>query len=254
MSIDLQKANIWKRISSFIFDGLLLVILVVGVGYLLSVAFGYDGYNKTLQEAYSRYENEYEVQFEITGEEYEAMTKSERQAYDAAYDALLADDEAIHAYNMVLNLTMLILTFSILLAYLILEFLVPMRLGNGQTIGKKIFGLGVMRTDAVKLTNIQLFIRTVLGKFTLETMIPVYILLMIFFNMIGIHGSLILIIFGIVQLIILCVTYTRAVIHDLLAGTVVVDINSQRIFDDSDALLEYKKRLHAEQVAKTDAV
>lgn len=254
MSIDLQKANIWKRISAFLFDSLLLAILVVGIGYLLSVVSGYDNYNQTLNDAYSRYESEYSIQFEITGEEYKAMSESERQAYDAAYDALLADDKAIHAYNMVLNLTMLILTFGILFAFLILEFFVPMRLGNGQTFGKKIFGLGVMRTDAIKLTNMQLFIRTVLGKFTLETMIPVYILIMIFFNMIGIQGSLILIVFGIVQLIILCVTYTRVVIHDLLAGTVVVDISSQRIFDNSDALLEYKKKLHAEQVAKTDAV
>ena len=59
---------------------------------------------------------------------------------------------------------------------------VPLKLGNGQTIGKKVFGIGVMRVDGVQLTTIQLFIRTILGKFTLETMIPVYIVLMIFFN------------------------------------------------------------------------
>ena len=254
MSIDLQKANIWKRISAFLFDSLILAIVVVGIGYLMSAALGYDGYNQTLNEAYTRYEEQYEIQFEITGKEYEAMSENEREAYDAAYDALIKDEKAIQAYNMVLNLTMLIITFSILFAFLILEIFVPIRFGNGQTLGKKIFGLGVMRTDAVKITNLQLFIRTVLGKYTIETMIPVYILIMIFFNMLGIHGTLILLIFGIVQVVILCATHTRSVVHDLLAGTMVIDINSQRIFNDANALLEYKKKLHAEQVAKNDAV
>lgn len=250
MSIDLQKANIWKRISAFLFDSLLLAIAVVGVGFLLSAVLGYDTYNRTLDRAYQKYEKEYNIQFEITGEEYEAMSESEKAAYSAAYDALLADDDAMQAYNMVLNLTMLIITFSVLIAFLILEFALPIWFGNGQTLGKKIFGLGVMRKDAVKLPTMQLFIRTILGKFTIETMIPVYILIMIFFNMIGVQGTLILGVIGVVQFVILFATRTRSVIHDLLAGTVVIDINSQRIFKDTDALIEHKKRLHAEKVAK----
>ena len=36
-------------------------------------------------------------------------------------------------------------------------------------------------------------------------------------------------------------------IHDKLAQTVAVDMASQRIFESPEALLEYKKRLHAEQ-------
>ena len=242
MKIDLQKANIWKRISAFLFDGLILVILAVGIGYLMSTALGYDTYNQTLQDAYSRYEDEYEIEFEITGDEYEAMSEEERATYDAAYEALLADDEAMHAYDMVLNLTMIVITFGVLISYLVLEVVVPIRFGNGQTLGKKIFGLGVMRTDAVQLTVMQLFIRTILGKFTIETMIPVYILIMIFFNMIGLQGTAILILLAVVQLIILFATRTRAVIHDLLAGTVVIDINSQKIFKDADALIEHMKK------------
>lgn len=241
MSIDLQKANIWKRISALLFDSLLLAMLAVGLCFLLSVLFGYDRYNKTLNDAYDRYEEEYQIEFEITGEEYEAMSQEEKTAYDAAYQALLEDEKAMQAYNMVVSMTMLIITFSILLAYIVLEFCVPLWLQNGQTLGKKIFGLGVMRNDAVKLTTVQLFIRTILGKFTIETMIPVYIVIMIFFNMVGLEGTLLLGGIGIAQLIILLTTHKRSVIHDLLAGTVVVDINSQQIFKDTDALKEHKK-------------
>ena len=242
MKIDLQKANIWKRISASLFDSLILAIVAVGIGFLLSAVLGYDTYNQTLSNAYGKYESDYAIEFEITGDEYEAMSEEERATYDAAYEALLADEEAMHAYDMVLNLTMIVITFGVLIAYLILEFAVPMRFENGQTLGKKIFGLGVMRTDAVKLTTMQLFIRTVLGKFTIETMIPVYIIIMIFFNMIGLQGTVVLVLLGVVQLIILFATRTRAVIHDLLAGTVVIDINSQRIFKDADALIEHMKK------------
>lgn len=241
MSVDLQKANIWKRISAFLFDSILLAVLAVGVGFALSALLGYDTYNQTLNDSYDRYEQAYEIQFEITGEEYAAMSEQEKENYDTAYAALLADEEAMHAYDMVLNLTMVMITFGVLISFVILEFLIPLRLGNGQTLGKKIFGLGVMRKDAVQLTTIQLFIRTVLGKFTVETMIPVYICIMIFFNMIGALGTVILGVLGVIQLIILFATRTRLVIHDLLAGTVVIDIGSQQIFKDTEALIEYKK-------------
>jgi len=244
MSVDLQKPSIWKRISASMFDCLLLVIVVVGIGYVLSAVTGYNEYNKTLQNAYDRYESEYEIEFEITGEEYLAMTEAEKATYDAAYDALIKDKDAMYAYNMVLSLTMVIISGSILLATIILELLVPLKLGNGQTIGKKIFGIGVMRIDAVQITTIQLFIRTVLGKFTIETMIPVYIVIMIFFNIIGVEGTIILGVLALVQLVMLCVTRNRYVIHDLLAGTVVIDIASQKIFKDQEALLEYIKKEH----------
>ena len=249
MNIDLQKANIWKRVSAFLFDSLLLGIVAVGVGFLLSSALHYDRYSETLHDAYDKYETAYSIEFEITGEEYEAMSEGERIAYDTAYNALLTDEEAMQAYNMTTNLTMLIITFSVLISFVILEFVVPLKLKNGQTIGKKIFGLGVMRTDAVSLTTIQLFIRTVLGKFTIETMIPIYIFIMIFFHMIGVYGTLGLCVLAVIQLIILSVTNTRSLIHDLLAGTVVIDITSQKIFKDMHEMLEYKKKLHAEKVA-----
>ena len=53
---DLQKANAWKRISAYIFDGILLVILGVGIAFLLSAALKYDSYSTKLQEAYAKYE------------------------------------------------------------------------------------------------------------------------------------------------------------------------------------------------------
>ena len=250
MIFDLQKASMWKRISAFLFDVILLGIAAVGVAFILSTVLRFDSYNDALQAAYDGYEAAYDVVFEITEEEYLRMTEADHERYNTAYAALIADKEAMYNYNMVMNLTLVITTLSILAAYLILEFFIPIRLGNGQTLGKKIFGIGVMRVDGVKVVPPLLFIRTILGKFTIETMIPVLIIIMIFFNSIGIVGILILGLILLLQVILMIVTHTNSCIHDVLAKTVTVDIASQMIFESEEEMIEYKKKVHAEKVAR----
>lgn len=250
MITDLQRGSLLKRISAAILDGILLLVAVCGFALLLSALLGYDSYNSQMNEAYAKYETQFGVEFDISAEKYAALTEAERANYDAAYKALTADQEAMHAYTMVLNLTMVIATASILLSYAVLELMIPMLLGNGQTIGKKAFSLAVMRLDGVKLPNVQLFIRTILGKFTFETMIPVYIVIMLLFNMIGGLGTMILGAIALLQLILVAATKTHSAIHDKLAGTVVVDMASQMIFRTSQDLLDYKKRFHEEEVAR----
>ena len=250
--VDLQKASGWKRIAAWVLDMMLLCVLAVGAAYLLSAVLGYDAHDQKLQAAYDRYETQYGITFEIDQATYEAMTEAEKENYNAAYDALIADKEAIHAYNMVVNLSVLMTTLGILIAMLILEFVVPLLLKNGQTIGKKCFSLGVVRNDAVQMNNLQLFARTVLGKYTIETMIPVYIVLMLFWGTMDATGTLLLLALLIGQVICVAVTRTRSAIHDLLAGTVVVDIASQKVFASTEDLIAYTKCIHAEQAQRQE--
>lgn len=250
MVYDLQKAGIWKRIAAWMFDGILLSVLAVGIGALLSFLLGYDGYSQTFDTAYAQYEAEYGVVFEISQETYQEMSEDERLNYDAAYQALVADEDAMYAYNMMLNLTLVITTVGILIAILVLEFIVPLLFGNGQTVGKKIFSLCLIRNDGVKVNNLQLFARTILGKFTIETMIPVYILLMLFWGTMGLTGPLILLALLIAQIVCIAVTRTNSAIHDLLAGTVVVDFSSQMIFRSTEDLISYQKKVAAERAAR----
>lgn len=250
MIFDLQKASMWKRISAFLFDVIMLGIVIVAAAGILSGVTNYDSYNQTVEESYVKYEKEYGIVFAITQEEYQAMSEEEAARYDAAYQALIADEEAMHAYNMQVNLTMVITSLSLLIAYAVTEFAVPLALGNGQTLGKKIFSIAVMRTDSVKLTTVQLFIRTFLGKYTIETMIPVLIIVMLLFNIVGLTGTIILGLILLLQVILLIATNTNSAIHDILAGTVTVDISSQMIFPDTDALIEWKKRAAAEEAQR----
>lgn len=250
MVYDLQKASTWKRTAAWIFDGIIVISLAVGLAFLLSMVLGYDGYSRSLNDAYARYETEYGIVFDMTQEDYQALDEAGRQNYDDAYNALIGDEGAMYAYNMMVNLTLLITSMSIFLAVLLWEFLLPVWMGNGQTLGKKIFGLCLVRHDGVKLNTMQLFTRTVLGKFTIETMIPVYILIMIFWGGMGIGGTVLLLVLAVGQIACVVLTRTNSAIHDLLAGTVVVDMASQMIFRTTDDLIAYKKKIAAEQAAR----
>lgn len=249
--MDLQKAGLWKRTAAWMFDSILLGILAVAFGVLLSWALGYDGYSQTMDEAYEMYETQYGVVFDISRESYEAMTEGERERYNAAYDALIADENAMHAYSMMLNLTLVILTLAILLATAVIEWLIPLKLGSGRTLGKKIFGLALMRTDSVQMNNMQLFTRAILGKYTVETMIPVLILLMLFWGTMGVMGTAILAVLLFAQIGCVLFTRTNSAIHDLMAGTVVVDYASQTIFRTTEDLTAYQKRVAAERAARS---
>lgn len=252
MIYDLQKAGMWKRISAFLFDNILLLVAIVGIAALLSTMLGYDKHSNTLNAAYEKYETQYGITFNTTQEQYNAMTEAEKANYDAAYEALTADEEAMYAYSMMVNLMLVILSGAILLAMFIFEFAVPMLFGNGQTLGKKIFGIAIMRTDGVKVSGPLMFIRTILGKFTIETMIPVIILFMMFLGTIGIIGPFIFIVLLVLQCIMLVMSKSGRLIHDYLAKTVAVDMSSQMIFDTVEEMLEYKKSVAAEKAVMKD--
>ncbi len=250
MIYDIQPASLWKRISAGIFDAILTVILAVGVALVLSAVLGYDATNAEFEQLQSQYEEEYSVKFDIPTADYEKLSEAEREAYDSAYAAFIKDDRVLYLYNMIVNLSILMTTLSILISYLLLDFLVPIIIGNGQTLGKKIFGIGLVRSDCVKITNFQLLVRTLLGKFAVETMIPVYIILMIFWGTMDITGTFVVLIILLTQLIMITVTKTNSLLHDMLSVTAAVDISSQMIFETPEAKIEYQKKLAAERAAR----
>lgn len=249
MISDLQKASMWKRISAFLFDAILLSILTVFFAMLLSAALGYDGYHTTFNEAYDRYYAEYGLTEEMLTAAPATLTAEQVEQINAASGAIAADDVAVHAYNMVINLQLLIVTFGLLLAFLVLEYIVPLLLGSGQTLGKKIFGVGLMHLEGVRIGHVALFIRAILGKYAVGTM-PYAMCAMYLIS--GLGSPVFLLIAGVLliaQLIVLIFSRENAMLHDKMAVTVAVDIASQRIFNTREELLEYKKKQHAEKAA-----
>ena len=96
----------------------------------------------------------------------------------------------------------------------------------------------------------QLFTRSILGKYSIETMVPVLILMMIFWGTIGVLGPAVLFGLGAGQLAGVLFTRHNCAIHDLLAGTAVVDYASQTIFGSTEERIEYQKKAAAERAAR----
>ena len=240
----------WKRASAYIFDFILLGILAVGIGFLLSLFLGYDTQIEKMEAAYTKYEEKYGIDLNISFNDFEKLTDEQKARYEEADKEFSKDVEVNRIYSLIINMTLIIITFGILVSYLLLEVLVPIFFKNGQTLGKKVFGVAVMRVDGVRLSTLQLFIRTILGKFTIETMFPIFLVMMIMLGALGIIGTAVIILLGVLQAAVLIVTKTNSAIHDLIAGTVTVDMASQMIFDTPEELMEYKKRIHAEKAER----
>lgn len=250
MIYDLQKASLLKRAAALLLDMILVVVLATGIGMVLSAVLHYDSYNEALTQCQSTYETKYQVSFDLSQSDYAAMTEAEQKYLDEAYAEFAKDPEAIYNYNMVINLSLVILSLALLIAYLSLEFAVPLLFGNGQTLGKKMFSIAVMKENGVKINAVSLFVRTLLGKYTFETMIPLLLILMIFWNSIGIVGPAVIFAILVVEIALMITTKTNSTIHDKLAQTVVVDMQSQMIFTSELEMQAYKARVHEEYVNK----
>ena len=257
MIYDLQKASVMKRFMAFLLDFILVIILITGFMWVFSAVTGYDNYSNSLSEQMTQIEQKHGIpeitkEYEIDIDTYASLTEEERNKYpeeirntlETCIKEINSDTEISKTYMMILTITMI--SLSVFFAVLIAEFIIPICLKNGQTVGKKIFSIAVMRIDGVKVTPVIMFVRSILGKYTVEIMIPLIILLMAFLGV----GSIVT--FGVVVLIVLfeiglvIFTKTNSLIHDVLSSTVTVDLASQMIFDSPEAKQEYQLRIHNE--------
>ena len=265
MIYDLQKASVLKRISAWLLDFILLAIVITGLTWGLAAAFGYYQNQSFIADINNEYDEKYfseingkgcspenrKLTFDtniMTAEKYNALSEEDRAYFDSVYDIYKVDERVSYAFAKEITALLSAASIAIILAYLALEFLVPLKLGNGQTIGKKIFAIGVMQVNGVRITSISLFARSMLGKCTIETMVPALISIMILRGAINIVGLLVLALIAVFQMILLISTKTNSLIHDIFAFTVTVDMPSQMIFDTEEDLIAYKKRIHAEAV------
>ena len=254
MHNDIQKAGLWKRIAAGILDLILLTVLATGFCSIFSYVLNYDDYLDQSEQIRDQYIQQYQLPEDVTQQMLDEMTPEEYDAYvakvDQANDAIQNDKEAGRVFSMVLNLSLIIASGGILLPMLLLQFVIPLILGNGQTVGKKVFSLCVARTDTVKINTLQLFTRVILGKYAVGVMIPVYSAIMIY---LGVPNLLLLTIAAVLllaQIISFAVTRNHYLLHDLMAGTVVVDYGSQQIFKTTDDLIAHQQRIAAERAAR----
>lgn len=272
MIYDVQKASVTKRFAAFILDIILIACLAVGFMALIAVICRYDVHYKnmqsmatqTQQEVVDRYKEETGYDLNMSGEDYDALSESQKTEVDELRskagkeitEKLNANNEFMKEYKYVNGLTPLMVSIGIFLSVFVFEFIIPVALKNGQTIGKKVFGLAVMHTNGVRVRPFSMFVRSILGMYVFEIMVPVFLVLMAFFYHVlsGYIAIGVIVAIVILQIIVFIYTYknTASFLHDLIARTVCIDFASQMIFDNEEELMEFKNA-QQDELAERDA-
>lgn len=269
--VELKRIGIVKRASAFLLDVILLVVLTTGFIFIISLICNYSHEEALAMQYYEEWEDfrkqcipqvaeAYGFKYTETDDGYQ-ITKngqpSSLEAVVAALDASEGNDPATAAeyelyknltpsstvniqYRYVYTLLFTMVSVGLLLAYMVLEFILPLILKNGQTAGKKIFGICLVRSNSVKISTVQLFARTFLGKFAIETMFPVLLVFLFLFGGIGVLAIILIAALFILNTVLFLATRNKTPIHDIFADTVAVDMSLQVICKSEEELIEKK--------------
>lgn len=279
MQYDFQRASLMKRLPAWILDAILLVVLGTGLAFLFLLIFDvqtpFDEYMTIGKQYEQQYKAEYEAEHGklpmYTNDEWAAMTPEEQESAQREWeklpedqklaaenamneigkkvnDALKQNETASKAWTTAISNFLAVLSLSVVGSYAVLEFAVPLLLKNGQTIGKKCFGVALMRKDGIKVTPFMMFARTLLGKCTVETMVPLLLILMGLAYM-GLPATIVGLAVVLATAVLTVVTKNKTAIHDLMACTVAVDLNSQMIFNTVEEMQAHNAEIQAATAA-----
>ena len=106
-----------------------------------------------------------------------------------------------------------------------------------------------MMDNGVKVKSIPLFVRALLGKFTVETMIPVYAAVYLFFGRLNILMVFLTFVMVITNLLMIIISPKNNLLHNVISYTVVVDKQSQMIFETEEELIKYKEEAARKKAA-----
>ena len=260
----------WKRLSAALLDVVVLIVVMEAFILLFSYVTGfsdhlkqYDAYEDELADIAEQYYKDYGIDVELinNSEEFNKLSKEEQEAYkeivNSADEEFQRDSKALEIYykqsdvlSEIISRLLIVITFPILISFTILDFAVPLIFKNGQTLGKKVFGIAVMRVDSIKVSPFMVFARGVLGKCTFGTLVPIYLAIMAIFGFLHpIIGIVAVVAILIAQIVVVLATKRRTAIHDILSQTVVVDMGTQMIFDTPEERDAYYKRITSESAS-----
>ena len=121
---------------------------------------------------------------------------------------------------------------SLLVSAGLVYVLVPWLMKNGQTLGKKVFGLGLANSDGYKFENKRLLMR----------ILPFAVVDLSLFLLVGVSlyivMSIILVMF-LVSFALAMSSPKRMSLHDYTARTIIIDLKNSKIFETVDEEEKY---------------
>ena len=224
-----------NRAAAFILDAILLLVLFTGILYFISLIADFDTHYAILQEEYKKV---CYLVFNPEINDYQAISPT-----DPNFDYVV---ELINDNEVLLKELSFVNTFSVnapliglAISLFILEFIVPLILKNGQTVGMKFFKIALISNNNLAITTTQLFARCIIGKIAVLGIIPMLAILYIFLNAGGgLFGTIILLVVVIIQIVMLIKNKNHEGIADKIANVHPVNFTETVIYKTQKELDE----------------
>ena len=238
--LDFYKASPIKRFVAYMIDMILLLIIAGSIVVGMFSKMNFTAYREELVSYYDKYEQQYGVDLSVSKD---SLSEEDQQKYIDAFDALNNDKGALSVLSSMVKIAWLSLAVGLLVAYIILEVMLPLIFKNGQTVGKKAMGLCVMHKEHVKVSVMQVIYRAIVGKYFVETLVPITMILLQLSGTLGTTAVLILSAIVMIQGFIVLMSQANCGIHDKLFKTMVADFEQQYIFDTLEEKRAYEQEL-----------
>ena len=226
--LEIKKAGLVKRGIAALVDLILIAALCIGVGFVVSPMTNYDEKIQEYEELIDEYTEKYGIDTELTQEQFDKMTKEEQDAYnmrvEEANAALNEDEYALELYYDIIVLSLFNVTVYILVAYLVLGFVVPLLFGNGQTIGKKLFGIGSVSFSGNRINIIQLLVNSGIKGVSLWLVPAMYCFAFMDLGVSFVHLRYAIALLCLINIICFLATKNRLWLHNVISGTVCADV------------------------------
>jgi uncharacterized RDD family membrane protein YckC len=241
-----KQQKLVKRFAAWVIDIILVVVVATGIGLLTSLIYGYDRYNNVVYEKC--------IQYGVYVENTEGSI-----SYDGKSYILCSDDPSISAEEVTNRETLcsqdkeyqkamhkrnvgqiIITTTGISVSLLIFEFIVPLFLKHGRTIGMKFFDVAYVTEEDIDVSFKNVFVRFLFGKLIIEGIVPYLGFTLIILNTgYGIVG-IVMILVPIYNLIIMLMSPHKRGIHDVIARVKPIDNSCQIYFKTTEELAKNK--------------
>lgn len=243
-----KQAKIVKRFAAWVVDIILIVILWTGISFITTVAYNYDHHLEVVQEKYIEYNlatyDEEKKEYIYADIENDPLAKEN-------YFLLVNDNEYIESYHKVNVGQIVILSTGLFGSLLVFEFILPLFLKHGRTIGMRFFGIGYVTDEDIDVTHKEVFVRFMFGKLAICGFIPLTGYLMFALNT-DFKGMGLILLIGvpILNLILSCITEEKRGIHDYLARVKPIDNDCQIYVKTKEELIKLKNSENKVEIGK----
>ena len=88
MAFNLQKANFWKRISAFMFDIVLTLVIALAIMIGMHAILKVDAKIEKLNNSRAEFAEKIDLDLDLSNEEYEKLPEAEKKAREEKFKQL----------------------------------------------------------------------------------------------------------------------------------------------------------------------